>query len=178
VRLTRPFSDPVHTLVGVEVVAWISAGAKAFEEAAFLFGAIEAGWERIGSSLFGHLASFHTTAYEHTRAALAPDRYQRAFDRGRQMELNDLVEYVLKQPAVKPAPEPESPSPLSLLTRREREVALLVSQGLTNRDISERLTISIRTVETHVENALTKLNCTNRVQVAARIHGQAASGDQ
>jgi non-specific serine/threonine protein kinase len=170
VRLTRPFSDPVHTLIGVEVVAWISAGEKAFEEAAFLFGAVNAGWQRIGSALFGHLVSFHTAAEERTRTALGPARYQHAFERGCRMELNDLVEHVLqRQPTAAPAPETPTalePEALSLLTPRERQVALLVSQGLTNRDIGKQLKISTRTVETHVQNALAKLGCTNRVQLA------------
>ena len=43
------------------------------------------------------------------------------------------------------------------LTRREREVAALISQGLTNRQIGETLILSIRTVERHVENLYAKL---------------------
>ena len=46
---------------------------------------------------------------------------------------------------------------LSSLTNREREVLLLVAQGLTNREIGERLEISPRTVETHRERVMGKL---------------------
>jgi DNA-binding CsgD family transcriptional regulator len=53
------------------------------------------------------------------------------------------------------------------LTTREREVALLVADGLANRAIADRLTVSERTVETHVRNLLAKLGLTNRTQVAA-----------
>jgi DNA-binding CsgD family transcriptional regulator len=53
------------------------------------------------------------------------------------------------------------------LTAREREVALLIADGLANRVIAERLTVSERTVETHVRNLLTKLGLANRTQVAA-----------
>jgi DNA-binding NarL/FixJ family response regulator len=53
------------------------------------------------------------------------------------------------------------------LTAREREVALLVADGLANRAIADRLTVSERTVETHVRNLLTKLGLANRTQVAA-----------
>ena len=54
-----------------------------------------------------------------------------------------------------------------MLTVREREVAALVAQGLTNRDIAGRLVVSKRTVDAHVEHILAKLGFASRVQVAA-----------
>jgi DNA-binding CsgD family transcriptional regulator/tetratricopeptide (TPR) repeat protein len=53
------------------------------------------------------------------------------------------------------------------LTAREREIALLVADGLANRVIADRLSVSERTVETHVRNVLAKLGLANRTQVAA-----------
>jgi NarL family two-component system response regulator LiaR len=53
------------------------------------------------------------------------------------------------------------------LTERELEVLALVSQGLTNREISERLTISSSTVKNHVSNLLAKLDVTSRAKLAA-----------
>jgi DNA-binding CsgD family transcriptional regulator/predicted negative regulator of RcsB-dependent stress response len=53
------------------------------------------------------------------------------------------------------------------LTRRETEVARLVAEGLTNRDIAERLFLSVRTVETHVDRILGKLDFHTRTQLAA-----------
>src|SRR5207245_2171316 len=52
------------------------------------------------------------------------------------------------------------------LTRREREVAILVAQGLTNREIATRLFISERTAESHVEQIRGKLGFRSRVQIA------------
>ena len=57
----------------------------------------------------------------------------------------------------------------SSLTPREREVALLVAQGLTNRSISEELSISERTVATHVGRILKKLELGSRSRLAAWI---------
>ena len=57
------------------------------------------------------------------------------------------------------------------LTHREREVAALVAEGLTNREIADRLVLSVRTVETHVDRILGKLNLHTRTQLAARVAG-------
>jgi DNA-binding CsgD family transcriptional regulator len=53
------------------------------------------------------------------------------------------------------------------LTARERDVAVLVAQGKSNREIAEALIVSERTAETHVSNVLSKLGFTSRTQIAA-----------
>ena len=53
------------------------------------------------------------------------------------------------------------------LTGREREVAALVARGKSNRAIAEELVLSERTIEKHVENALSKLGFASRAQLAA-----------
>ena len=58
------------------------------------------------------------------------------------------------------------------LTRRERQVADLVAEGLTNRAIAERLVISPRTAQGHVEHILVKLGFTSRAQIAAWVAEQ------
>ena len=55
------------------------------------------------------------------------------------------------------------------LTRREREVAALVAEGRSNREIAEHFVLSERTVETHVSRILTKLQLTSRTQLAAWV---------
>jgi non-specific serine/threonine protein kinase len=53
------------------------------------------------------------------------------------------------------------------LTPREGEIAVLIARGLSNRDIASHLSLAKRTVETHVQNILNKLNVNSRAAVAA-----------
>jgi len=53
------------------------------------------------------------------------------------------------------------------LTERERQVAVLIAQGKTSREIAERLVVSERTAEVHVSNILGKLGFSSRAQIAA-----------
>ncbi|GAB3254494.1 response regulator [Kineosporia babensis] len=77
-------------------------------------------------------------------------------------------------PGSSPAPGIEIPEfaakGLEELSAREREVLVLVAQGLSNATISSQLWISEATVKTHVSRVLTKLGCENRVQAALIAH--------
>jgi DNA-binding NarL/FixJ family response regulator len=59
---------------------------------------------------------------------------------------------------------------LALLSPGERDVALLVAQGRTNQEIGTALRMSTATVKAYVSRILTKLDLTNRVQVAIVVH--------
>jgi DNA-binding NarL/FixJ family response regulator len=58
---------------------------------------------------------------------------------------------------------------LALLSQAERAVVLLVAEGLSNREIADRLYISHRTVESHVSHSLAKLKVTSRILLASRV---------
>lgn len=60
-----------------------------------------------------------------------------------------------------------APPPIAELTRREREIAEQISVGLSDKEISRRLSISLATTKSHVHNLLGKLNLRRRGQVAA-----------
>ncbi|WP_203718149.1 response regulator [Asanoa siamensis] len=59
---------------------------------------------------------------------------------------------------------------LAVLSERERAVAEAVAEGLSNGDIAERLYMSVGTVKAHLSSALTKLDLTNRIQLALLAH--------
>ncbi len=61
------------------------------------------------------------------------------------------------------------PPPDGGLTRRESEILQLVADGLSNKEIAARLTITEGTVKNHVHNALEKLQLENRIQAAAFV---------
>jgi DNA-binding CsgD family transcriptional regulator len=68
------------------------------------------------------------------------------------------------------------PTGPGMLTAREREIAKLVADGLTNHDIAERLVITEGTVEVHVKHILSKLGFRSRTQVAGWSSRQATNG--
>ena len=71
-----------------------------------------------------------------------------------------------------PAPAPEDMQ-VQVLTARERDVHRLLAEGLSDRDIAVALTISHRTVETHVSSILHKLGAQNRTEAATRYRDEA-----
>ncbi|KPC87243.1 LuxR family transcriptional regulator, partial [Streptomyces sp. NRRL WC-3753] len=67
--------------------------------------------------------------------------------------------------------EPEQPSVLDRLSPREREILELIGEGLTNREIAERLYLAEKTVKNRISAILSKLGVGRRIQ-AAMIAGR------
>jgi non-specific serine/threonine protein kinase len=176
------------TLQGVHLAERERAAdaTAAFIAAARLLGANEALRESIGVVL---LPTFED-AQEHDLATLrqylGEDALSRTWSEDRGLSLDQTVEYALTitatptQPASGEAATPSSPAETNErrsdpertpdvvpLSPREQEVAALVARGLTNRQIGERLTLSERTVDTHVRNIMGKLAVNSRAQIAA-----------
>lgn len=105
-------------------------------------------------------------AGDHDQAALRLDWVVDFYRRGR---ASWYLERLRERAGAWGIPFPADPdaAPVALrLTRREREVATLVAQGMTNKEIADRLTLSVRTAESHVERIRSKLGFHTRAQVA------------
>ncbi|MDV6306024.1 helix-turn-helix transcriptional regulator [Gordonia amicalis] len=106
-----------------------------------------------------------TTVEEKLRAELGAEAFEKSYAMGRESTLEVAVQLVSgRTPAT--AGRSGSASLRASLTRRENEVATLVADGLTNKEIATKLTISPRTVDAHVDHILTKLGFRSRTQIA------------
>jgi len=63
-------------------------------------------------------------------------------------------------------PKEVETQPVPLLTRREKEILLMVASGASNEEISDKLTISYHTVKTHISNIYKKIDAPNRLQAS------------
>jgi DNA-binding NarL/FixJ family response regulator len=76
------------------------------------------------------------------------------------------------------APETPGAESFSQLRAREREVLELMVAGMRNRDIAERLFITVRTVKFHVSNILRKLDVQSRAEVIVLAHSAGISAPE
>lgn len=151
-------------------LARVACVRGAYEDAAALFGAAEASLESLGGQLplWSDIAE-HDRYTAAARTALGDARFAAARAQGRAMTLAQAVDFALAATAGSPPPvrAGRPAGDAGALTAREREVAGLVAQGLTNREIAAALVVAERTAETHVQNILNKLGFGSRAQIAA-----------
>jgi predicted ATPase/DNA-binding NarL/FixJ family response regulator len=175
-RVARDYeTGDLYGINSVEVLAWIAAREQQHQRAATLLGAAD----KLLTDRNLRIASYRSLAADHddcerqVRQTLGEAEYDRSFRQGARLSVSEVFAYALDerdQPGqgsantVVPAP----------LTRRERQVADLVADGLSNKEIAANLVISRRTAEGHVERILIKLNFTSRAQLAAWVAAQRA----
>jgi predicted ATPase/DNA-binding CsgD family transcriptional regulator len=177
----------VHDVIGIgltlDLLVVITAARGAHERAAVLLGGADRVWAGIDGNRFGSTTynSARKESETRVRAAVGPGVFDRAYRRGGGLGLTAIVSYALQEAGKPVVPGPRrtdgGPAPdavrgdtrLASLTRREREVAELVAEGLGNQQIADRLVIARRTAEGHVERILGKLGFSNRSQIAAWV---------
>ncbi|MDI6102698.1 LuxR C-terminal-related transcriptional regulator [Actinoplanes sp. NEAU-A12] len=170
-RNKHRLSDTYGAALCLDVLAWVSAHDGRAERAATLLGAVAALSRTMGAptGTYPGLLHHHQECERQAREALDEARFQAAFARGGRMTIEEATAFVIAGTA--PGEEGGGGAPDDAegpaLTRRERQICELITEGLSNRQIADRLVISQRTAESHVQNSLMKLGFTNRSQVAA-----------
>jgi non-specific serine/threonine protein kinase len=102
-----------------------------------------------------------------TRAALDDAHRTAAWADGHALSVQQLIADALHaEPARREPNARAEQAGLKWLTRREREVASLVADGLRNGEIADKLRISLNTVEVHMSNIMGKLGMDSRAQLA------------
>jgi DNA-binding CsgD family transcriptional regulator len=172
-RLRWDMGDKLHACEPLDGLASASVAQGEAERAARLFGVAEMLRELVGIELETSDSVLREPYLKDVCSQLEETAWQAAWKEGKAMGLEEAIEYALSEeesttsvpfsPTQQPADKP------SALTRRERQVASLVAQRLTNRQIASELVISERTVDHQVASILKKLGLHSREQVASRL---------
>jgi predicted ATPase/DNA-binding CsgD family transcriptional regulator len=172
--MKHEIADTMGMGYALEGTAWLAAAEQRFTRAAWLLGAADSlrqvAGSRVGSN--ATVEALHARAEGAARDALGEERYRALHDRGAGYPLAELIRLAADGADDLPpqagsvaqaGPAAAGPG----LTSREREIAALVAEGLSNRQIAERLVISKRTVDAHIEHIYGKLGVSSRVQLAS-----------
>ncbi|MFG2002956.1 ATP-binding protein [Spirillospora sp. NPDC048911] len=188
-RFNRVLGDPLGIGVNLEALAWIAATEERYPRAARLLGIVATVWKAIGAPLsgYGHLVHFHDECEARTREALGRAAFGKAFQRGAGLPYDDALAYALEErtaaaagagPGAAPGAASGRGAGSSPLTPRETEIAGLVAQGMSNREIAAAAVIAQRTVEGHIEHIMNKLGFRSRAQIAAWVGDQPQPGEE
>ncbi|MFC0448573.1 LuxR C-terminal-related transcriptional regulator [Rhodococcus jostii] len=162
IRMSTRADDSFGIGCSLEALAWIEADHNP-GCAAVLLGAAAAIWREVGGTMANYLTglSYHSDCEQQARSALGDRQFEEKYQHGSAFSVDDAVRFAFDEQPV-PGKSPE----VDTLSRRERQVAELVAEGLTNRAIAAKLVISQRTAQGHVERILCKLGYTSRTQIA------------
>ena len=163
----------------LEKLAEIASRTGDWRRGAHLLGAAQALRDSAGSVVdMADRLDYERTA-EVIHAQLG-EKFSSAWDAGYNTVLSDpsighAISYALEFRLTGPQPV-STVHDTTGLTRREREVAILIAQSKSNAEIAELLVVSKRTVESHITNILSKLNFSSRGQIAAWAINQKLTG--
>ena len=117
-----------------------------------------------------HWIVLRTKAVETVENSSATKSSTKAGERANSTSTSDLLEFVFHTAHSTAEERPESaPGEVARLSAREPQVADLVVAGMTNQQIAEKLVLSPRTVEDHVEHILQALDLRRRVEIVSML---------
>jgi predicted ATPase/DNA-binding CsgD family transcriptional regulator len=158
--------DRAGLAILVETLASMAAEEAAHERAAALLGFAQRVREASALTVVGPFRPQHDQSVAAAVNGLGQAAFDAAFGRGRGMTIDEGVAFATEGKQ-RPTPAPEARSrPPEVLTHRQLDIARLVADGLSNRQIAARLFLSERTVETHITNILNRLGLGSRVQIS------------
>jgi non-specific serine/threonine protein kinase len=162
--------DTVGTAYCLEALGMLSVRQQRAERTAWLFGAADVLWDMAGTRLGGTaiMEELHQQAVKAAQDALGEGRYAALFRGGAAQPLDRIVGLAAADDDELPAApgRPAAPDLPGPLTEREREIAVLVAEGMSNRDIARQLAIAKRTVDAHLGHIFAKLGISSRVRLA------------
>lgn len=169
-RFNQTMDDCLGIALNIEVLAWIAAKDGDYERAARMLGSLRSLWRSIGAPLsgYGHLIGYHDECEARTQRALGERTFRTLVAEGAKLSFEQAVAYGFQEEPLaveQAAPDADS----TMLTKREREIARLVADGRSNKEIAATLVIAQRTAEAHVAHILSKLGFNSRAQVGAWV---------
>jgi DNA-binding CsgD family transcriptional regulator len=177
--LLHAIGDPVFTLFAIEDLADAEIRAGRPTRAARWLGATEVLRDRLGAPRALPNVQDWQRMIEAIRSQLGGNGLERALAAGRGLSLEQVLAEAVPSPTprlAQPRHEPINDAG-GLLTRREQEVARLLVQGLSDREIGVRLSITVGTASLHVHRILAKLKIRSRWQIAAGLAEDGALND-
>ena len=138
-----------------------------FRPAAIIFGAAAALRAPVGSMMDAVDRPDYERTISNLRTALGEEAFAASWAEGQVMALELVIDYALSEPEISAVHSSSADKEnFGGLTAREREVAALIAQGKSNREIARAMTMGVKTIETYVTRILAKLGVGSRVQIA------------
>jgi predicted ATPase/DNA-binding CsgD family transcriptional regulator len=168
-KLARTIDNRLAQYYGLAAAGWYAANTGQARAAAQLLGAADAQATQTGADIMGPLVPMLVQAKKLAEEGLGSSKFEAEFQTGQRLGRIAALRLALGESDQPEAATASHGAESATLGKRELEVARLIAEGLSNKQIAARLFISDRTAATHVGNILNKLGLNSRAQVATWV---------